>query len=290
MSYGILISIGCAFGWLFFNFSRKHLSHRFSSVGLAVYIMYAQLPFHLFLTLQEQWQLDPLHYFFYSIIAGAFNLFGNLFFIIGVKHSPFSVSVPILAFIPAFAAVGSYFVYDQEMSSFQILGIALIIFGAFILIRKSLKEDHHSHERLALGIGLMFVVSACWAITPIFDKKCLEFTSSPFHAFFQCLLIGSFLHIYLKLKARKLEPLSQVVQHKWIFALGVLASVSAILLQFEAIQVINIGIVESIKKSIELSGSLIIGYLVYKEKLGPHKLLAIVLLGLGACFVVLTSP
>jgi drug/metabolite transporter (DMT)-like permease len=131
----------------------------------------------------------------------------------------------------------------------------------------------------------MIGVALLWSVVPVYDKIALRSAGVPVHGFFQCAGIALLLSGYL-LWRRDLPSRSMVRENRALLGLAVLSGVSAIGLQFMAIQVTLISLFEAIKRGIGMSFALIFGRVLFKEPLHPLKIIAIFLMISGIFLII----
>lgn len=284
---GVSLAILCSLCWLGFDLSRKLLSHGIPVVPLTILIMYAQLPFYGAGIFYQGTDLTWNEFVQPAMVAGIFNLFGNAFFVWGVQKIPFSISIPLLAFTPAFAVLVGWVFLGETLGPVALAGIALIVMGSLILTLRGVdKADTHKYN-LKLGISLILIVSFCWAVTPVFDKIALRASSESFHAFFQCLFIGVVLNIFLVIRRDRLSAPKILSENRKPFWLGIICAVAALSFQLLAIQKIEVGLVESLKRATELGGSLLVGAFFFKEGVNKYKIASLAFLAVGSVLVLM---
>ncbi len=113
-----------------------------------------------------------------------------------IRDSPLSLTLPYLAFTPVFTVVTGYIMLGEEVSRVGLLGILLVVTGAYLL---NFEQDGTDSPRKLLaplkaigherGSWLMVVVALIYSATSVMGKGALQYVSpSFFGAFYFCLL------------------------------------------------------------------------------------------------------
>lgn len=294
-SLALGVALLSSLAWALFDASRKALVQRLSPEALVVLFGAGQLPcFLIGLGVGGAPQLG-LGYLRPGMICLAANVAANLLFFHAVKRSSLSRSVPMLALTPVFTAGIGFVLLGERPSLSQLVGILLIVGGAFMLglyaARRSgpgkAPADQASQPapESAGGPLLMAVVALCWAISATNDKLALPHANVAFHASVQTGGVMLVALCWLVLRGRAGE-LRQAKAHLPAVAFGVLVSVAALGLQLIAIQTVLVSLMEAIKRAIGVLASVLSGRLLFGEPITRHKLLACVLMAVGVVLLV----
>ena len=124
-------------------------------------------------------QFDGL--FLVGILAsGVLNLIATLASTQALKHADVSIATPLLSFNPAFTLLISVFALREIPSVGGIIGVALIVVGAYLFhierVGEGLLAPIHALVRqpgVLLAVGASFV----WGLTPIFEKIAIQHTA-----------------------------------------------------------------------------------------------------------------
>lgn len=131
-----------------------------------------------------------------------------------IQDSEVSLINPISAFNPAFTALISYFTLKETLSIKSIVGIIVIVIGAYILNITKLERGFLSPFRELVrhkGVQFSFIAYFLWAITPTFEKTAILHTSPqnpPFAAFIGQ-LIALFIYFPFVLRFSK-NPIEKI--------------------------------------------------------------------------------
>jgi drug/metabolite transporter (DMT)-like permease len=110
----------------------------------------------------------------YATLSVVPNLLANILFFEAVRVSPLSLTLPFLAFTPAFL-IGTSFVINRELPSLLgAAGILLVLVGALLLHAGELRHGAAGPLKAILrerGSLLMTAVALLWSFTAAADKQ-----------------------------------------------------------------------------------------------------------------------
>lgn len=283
----ILIS---GLAWSVFDLTRKRLTHSLATAPLLVWLMFGQVPVYAVWAVGGDTAAIEPGYWIPGSFCLAANIAANLLFLIAVRLSPLSLTIPMLSFSPVFTTLASFLILGEQPSALEGLGIALVVAGAFWLSvsssagsKKSLWEAFF-HEK---GVPLMVLVAALWAVTSTLDKASLAYASIPTHAALQCagIGVGALLATAVRRPSRMLPGRGR----ETLVLLGAVTSaVLALGFQLVAVQETLVAFVETGKRAVGMTMSLVFGRLVFSEALSPRKVLAVALMGVGTGLILLS--
>jgi drug/metabolite transporter (DMT)-like permease len=281
-----LLAIGISsLGWAALDALRKALASRVRPVPLVALLALGQLPlFLVWIAVSGEARLDP-GYLVPGASTVALNVGANVLFIRAVQVSPLSATIPFLSFTPVFSALLSAAVLGERPPADDAAGIALVVLGALLV---NLRWDG-STPTAALarepGSLMMTGVALLWSLTAVLDKWALSLASLPVHAGIQC--GGVALVLLVSLGARSdLGDLRAVVAVKGPYALALLVAGVGLGLQFVALRLTLVAIVEALKRSIGMMFAVAVGRLAFGEPLTPGKLAGVGLMTGGVVLIV----
>ena len=108
----------------------------------------------------------------------------------------------------------------------------------------------------------------------------------PVHALVVDAGVALCLLAWITLRGR-VRALAEVAGHARLLGLGVIIGALALAFQLLALQVLLVGVLETIKRALELVASVLIGRLAFAEPLTASKLAGVVLMALGTASVML---
>jgi len=115
------------------------------------------------------------------------NIFAYVLYLYAIKISPLSLSVPFLAFTPAFMILTSFFILGETINIWGGVGIGLIVFGGYVLHFKKNQANMFSPFGAFLrekGSWFMLVVAILFAFAAVIGKKAMLHSSPLFFSYF----------------------------------------------------------------------------------------------------------
>ncbi len=244
-------------------------------------------PVFLSLVFFENWVIPSSEYFLPALLNVVLVGAANVCFIRSVSLAPLSLAIPILSLTPVFSAVGAYFLLGENVSALQIAGITIIVVAAFFLSAGDRTDSGNvDAKRIRHGIFLMIGVAAMFAVTGVVDKFCLKLVPIGEHCFVQCVGSAGLFFLYLKY-TRTGVSIGIVRRNSKLFALTVLFAAVALFAQLSAIQSVEVGIFEALKRSIGLVAALILGKFLFGERITKAKvgLVGLIIIGISVLLV-----
>lgn len=233
-------------------------------------VTWAMFPYALPLLILALWAagLPSVKPSFWPALAVtlAVNLLAFTLYVRAIKLSPLSLTFPFLAFTPLFLVVTGSIALGELPDTLGIVGIVLIVVGAYVLNLDRLREGFLGPVRSIArerGSLLMLIVAALWAISATADKVAL-LNSSPF--FFLVIFHLLFPVLYfpiLRVKAigRTRQLLSEAPALLAFAFLGALM----LLFQMPAIRLTLVSYVIAIKRA-GMIFSILLGYFFFGER------------------------
>jgi drug/metabolite transporter (DMT)-like permease len=228
---------------------------------------------------------------FWTCIAAALPLevAALLCYMEAIKVSPLSLTVPFLAFTPAFIILTGYLFLDEVLSAPGILGIGCIVAGSYVLNLTRAREQWIMpfiaifRER---GSRLMLLTSFVYAFTATLGKVAILHSSPPFFGvcYFLCLLILMLLLIpwFPGVSARNLisRPLPGI-------ATGT-ASAAMVFSHTLAISLVEAAYMIAVKRTSLLFG-VVLGAIVFHETHIRERFLGAAIMMAGVFLIALSS-
>ena len=208
-----------------------------------------------------------------------------------VRHMEVSAASPLLNFGPAITAILAFFVLQEELAGLQIIGMGLLILGAYVLeIEGSIVNFFRPLKKIfkTKYIHYIFLALLLYGFSSLVDRYMMLQGVTPetfivvIHAFIFFnffILINVF---YDGVKGIKHDFKSM---GKWILLVSIL-TVSYRFLQIKAVSMAYVGLVSAIKRTSTLFTTLIGGTLFHEKNL-LVKVLGCIIMLWGAVFIIL---
>ena len=114
------------------------------------------------------------------------NILAYVLYLYAIKLSPISLSVPFLAFTPAFMILTGFFILAETINIWGGLGIGLIVLGGYILHFKKNQANFFApfaaflHEK---GSWYMFIVAILFSFAAVIGKQAILHSSPLFFSY-----------------------------------------------------------------------------------------------------------
>jgi len=252
--------------------------------GFRAFALLFSLPLLFFITIPD---IDS-QFWYALIISGGLNTFVFILYIKAIRTSPLSVTVPMLAFSPLFLLLTSPLILGEFPNLYGLIGIFLIVFGAYLLHIKEKSKGLLAPFRALIkekGPTLMLAVAFFWSITANIDKIGINH-SSPI---FWMITLNMFLFITLSIVVliKKKERIkSQFFQNiKTLLPAGLFSAFTQFSM-WTAVTMTIVPYVISIKRMSVVFSSLF-GFFIFKERFLKTRLLGVLIMVLGVLFITL---
>ncbi len=287
---GIALAVGAALAWAGLDASRKTLARDVAPTVLVAWLMLGQgLPFLVWSGIDGRW-LGP-GYALPGLACLALNVLANVAFVQAVKLSPLSLTIPYLSLTPALTTLIAVPLLGELPAPQQLAGIGAVVAGAFLLhaggegggvlgpIRAFVRER---------GSVLMTAVAMMWSATAALDKVALGHASVPAHALVQTAGVGGVLLVWLVWRGR-LRELAAIRRRAPAYLLAVGFATAAVALQLFAIRVVMVALMETIKRAIGMTASVVVGRAMFREPITAAKIAAVALMAAGTAAITLAG-
>ena len=283
-----LICIISAFFWAIFDLTRK-ISLQYIGPKILLFLFtFVQLIIFFIWIIFDEFSIVFTNYFFPGLILIIIGVISAILFLEAINSSELSLTIPLLSFSPIFSSVFSFIFLDEKLKYIQYLGIFFILFGTLILYAKELKLNSIFLSIKTIkkntSAKLMLLVALIWSITPVLDKICLKSSSINIHGLIQSL--GMLIFLIFLLRKNFLKQLKDIKKETLkIISFTLLVGTSATILQFYAITLNFVPIMESIKRAIGQFSSVFFGKMFFREKVTSQKIIGVILLSIGVSFI-----
>ncbi len=209
----------------------------------------------------------------FSLWAGAsflINIFAFSLLYTAIKNAPVSLVAPFLNLTPLFIIFTGILVVGEHLSARQILGIVVILGGAFLLQFSELRAFlvQGQINRNMKSILLAILVSFLWSFTSTIEKRALLVSNTYTYGFLINLALG--IYFGSRVLLRKKEYLYDIIKSSSLIFLGIISGAMA-LVQYQAIVAQKVGPVIAYKRAGVII-SILYGVIVLKEKTGYDRL------------------
>lgn len=226
-------------------------------------------------------------FWWWLVIVTILDIIILVMFMRAIKLSDLSLVIPILAFAPLFILIISPFWIHELPGIYGIVGVLLIVIGAYTLNIKERKQGLFSPLKALInnkGARLMFLASFLMAITTIIDRVAIENSSPIFYLItIHFLYVLMLLPVLLYRLRGKIRSTFSFKNNKLMLPVGMF---NGLFLLFHnlAIPLTYVSYVASIKR-ISIIISVLFGYLFFKEKNIKERLLGAIIMVLGIMFI-----
>ncbi len=187
-----------------------------------------------------------------------------ILYVKAIKLSPLSLTIPFLAVSPVFIILIAFILLGELPDRSGLLGILLIVIGAYMLNIKTTKEDllgPIKAIRRERGSIFMIIVALIYSVTATLGKVAVQHSSPIFFGIFYPFLLTLLLSVILWRKGLLPEVLSRP---KTFLAIGVFTAIM-ILTHFKAISMTDVAYMISVKRA-SLVFSVLYGKLLFGEE------------------------
>lgn len=294
----ILLVVGCGLATAGFDLARKDLARYLNPVPMVFLLALASVPLFLIMLLWSNGVTVETGYGAPAMASVVLNIGAHLAFIQAVRRAPLSGTVPLLSLTPVFSTVLAWLLLAERPTPITGLGILLVVVGVWWLnsaaatgIGGTTDPEASNHGQRPRGtrgsaMVLMGLTALLWSLTIPLDKLAVTRSSPPFHGLILTagIATGAFL---ILLAQRRLGELSGIRQGGWPFLLALAASTLALGFQLFALKVVQVSMVETVKRGLGNLLAVFFGRLAFGEALTLSKLAAAVLMATGVALILL---
>ena len=250
----LFILIFSGFLWGTFDLIRK-LCLEFLSTSQIVYIvLVSQLIIFFFSLYYSDFYISNFYYYFLLLIISLLNIISLYLFLNALKSEEISLCIPLLSYSPLFSMVFSRIFLNESLTLHQSIGVFAIFFGSFVLFSRTLQIRDLLVSPFSLiknkGAQKIILVTIIWSIVPVLDKKSLIYTDIYFHGFLQSLVGIIFLCLFIKFPVKSSFLIYKNTKQLLLVLLLIIISFLATIVQFEALQINLVPILEVFKRAI----------------------------------------
>lgn len=221
------------------------------------------------------------------ILNGSLNAIVTILYLKALKHTDLSLVSPLVSLTPLFILLFSPLILGEWPDTYGLFGVIFIVIGTYIL-NMGKRSDGFCSPITSLaknkGARYMLLVAIIWAITSNLDKIGVTKSGPLFWVFSVNLFVSIVLIPQVCIRRAELRALSE--SWKLVISIGVFSALTVIL-QMYAITMTLVVYVIAIKRSSTLL-SVLWGYLFFKEKAVPQRLVGAAIMFLGLILIMLT--
>ncbi|MCP3962470.1 MAG: DMT family transporter [bacterium] len=289
----LVVVLACAFSWVGLDLLRKLLAGRGRATPITFALVAAQLPLFLgWAVIRGEWHIGA-SYWWPGLGSLVVNLLANLAYMQSVRLSPMSATLPLLSLTPVFTTLLGIPLLAEWPRVIQAVGILLVVAGAFLLNRNQESPTAGSERRrfwrsipTDRGAILMISVALLWSLATPFDKLAIRHADPALHALI--LVAGITLGLFaVLLRQGRLGEIRDLRSSIGLVLLAAVCSGVAIFLQLLAIQMIWVGLVETVKRAVGAAMALALGRWVFREQVIRRQVAAVGLMLVGVWWVLI---
>jgi drug/metabolite transporter (DMT)-like permease len=245
--------------------------------GWELVIVRFAVPALLLLPLMLWYPLPAVPPVFWVWIAALvpLEILAMLLYLLAIRDSPLHLTLPYLAFTPVFNVVTGLVVLGETVSTKGLLGIVLVVCGAYLLNIRQLQTSNNwfapflaiTRER---GSRLMLSVAAIYSLTSVAGKGAMQYaTPQSFGPFYYVIIGAVMVVITMFYQPAKLGVLLR--RPAPTLFIGLLMAVMVVT-HFLALAMIEVAYMIAVKRTSLLFG-IVLGAVLFKERhLGQHFL------------------
>ena len=134
-------------------------------------------------------EIPPLDQTFWItfVLSVPINILAYVLYLYAIKISPISLSIPFLAFTPAFMVLTGFFILAETINLWGGLGIGFIVLGGYILHFRNDQKNYLAPFSSFLsekGSWFMLIVAILFAFAAVIGKKAIIHSSPLFFSYF----------------------------------------------------------------------------------------------------------
>lgn len=215
--------------------------------------------------------------FFQLVLLSGFGTTTSLVFLYNsYNYIPVSMATSINFVYPTLVAVASVLVFKESMSKFRKLAVVSSLIGIFLFM-----DISGGSKNLFIGVGLALTSGFAYAFYIIFlAKSGLLKLPSLVITFYSCIVCSVLIGI-IGAFTKTIRP-GDMALEGWLLTLVISILITILGAMFIQLAVLNVGTtVTSVLATLEPITTLVLGYLLFQERVGFTKLMG--------CILVLTA-
>lgn len=290
-----LVLVACALAWSSFDLLRKILVRWVDPLPLVFTLTALQAPlfglWHLSAAGGAVTGAPTAGYAVPAVLSVSLNVVANLLFVVAIKVSPLSLTIPVLSLTPVFTTLLAIPVLGEVPAPSDVAGIVLVVVGALALHVVPGSGAHPMTLARAFlrerGSVMMAGVALLWSVTPALDKLAIERSGPAFHGLVLSVGVAAGLGMIL-VRRRGLGAAGEALRLRpGLLAVALLASAGALALQLLAIRVAFVSLVETVKRGLGNAAAAAAGTWILGERVGRWQWGAVAVMGAGVALILL---
>jgi len=219
------------------------------------------------------------------------ELFAMLLYSLAIRDSALYLTLPYLAFTPVINVVTGHIILGETVSSEKLLGIVLVVLGAYLLNSNKQAMTQPKHLLLPLisivkekGSRLMLIAAIVYSITSVLGKGAMQYVEPKyFGALYFAVMGGAGLLLSVLAQPNSIAVIYRQPGSILLVAIFMSAMVVA---HFLAIALVEVAYMITVKRTSLLFG-IILGALMFSEKgLAQHFVAGLLMVaGIGIILV-----
>lgn len=290
-----LVLVACALAWSSFDLLRKVLVRWVDPLPLVFTLTALQAPlfaaWHLGAAGGSLTASPTAGYTVPAALSVLLNVVANVLFVVAIKVSPLSLTIPVLSFTPVFTTLLAIPVLGEVPAPSDWAGIVLVVAGALGLHVAPGSGAHPLGMARAFlrerGSVMMAGVALLWSVTPALDKLAIERSGPAFHGLVLSVGVAAGLGAILARRQGLGAAGAALRMRPGLLALALLASAGALALQLVAIQVAFVSLVETVKRGLGNAAAAAAGTWLLGERVGRWQWGAVAVMGVGVGLILL---
>ncbi|MEK7123104.1 MAG: DMT family transporter [Patescibacteria group bacterium] len=262
----------------FGNFSVGFIVQAFSLLPTLALFLFFPIPEDLArLPWQFWWPLLIIWFVLYPI--------QTYFLYRGLREGELSQTAPMIALLPVFNVVSSFFLLRERPSLLWLIGMGIIVLGTYLLLTDGAKKDHG--QKINKAVLYTIIATLCVAIGSTLDKISINASTPVFYSFANTfgasVVLYALMHIY-----GQREDIPKIVQRLWPFMLLGIFQALLFTAKVFAFSYGPTSYVLAVMASSFLFTALI-GMLVMKERVSSKKVFSLCLFVVGILLITITT-
>ena len=202
-----------------------------------------------------------------------------------IKVSPLSLTLPFMAFTPAFMIITGYIILGETLTTGGIIGIALIVVGSYLMNLSKISVQLLAPFKAIFvekGSWLMLIVAFIYSITSTIGKLAIKHSSPQFFGFtYFSFFVLLFLAIFPLMPGAKI---ANIIKRPVPAAFSGLILIAMILSHTMAISMVEAAYMISLKRTSIIFGVLF-GAFIFKEDKLRERLSGALIMMMGVIVI-----